>query len=49
MMSPALVAHRRVATSARSLTHVRVRSLTCSLAPWAALTMAGDGALASIS
>ena len=42
MTSPALVAHPGVAISGRSLTHLRVRSLPSSMAPWPALTMAGD-------
>jgi hypothetical protein len=39
--APALAGHRGVAPCARSLTHVRVRSLTCSEAPCADLAMPG--------
>jgi hypothetical protein len=42
MTSTALADHQGVAISVRSLTHLTVRSLPSSMAPWPALTMAGD-------
>jgi hypothetical protein len=39
-MAAATAAHPGVAACARSLTHLRLRSLTCSSAPWAAFAEA---------
>ncbi len=42
-----LAAHSCVAASARSLTHLQVRSLTCSSAPSTALAICADSRFAA--
>jgi len=46
---PGLTGHSRVVVSARSLTHLRVRSLTCSTPPWTDLAMPGIEPVADLA
>ncbi len=41
MGAPSMTAHASVAASAASLTHLQVRSVGCSAAPWPDLALAG--------